>query len=308
MNLETTNIKNPSQFLIANTERKEQYALTMAIQKLACSVISVLGLILAKESYGFVLTPFNSCGNQHFVNSPRYVQVVHFSTALYGDKFNRDINEKSRQRASSEGGREIAAGAVLGGLVGGPFGALFGAAVGGNIGSKNAFDRTRKEEMKKKGITQEMLDAAEEVGYALEQSMEGIEATKESLRSQQSLARRLESDMNDWYNKAKDAMVDGREEDARSFLLKRSNDQESLKDALKRCAEEKKRIDVMESNVSALQKRALEVEAILQRSIGAKARQDSSDLTARQSALSDTSFSLSREDPLLKKFNDLGID
>jgi len=280
----------------------------MTIQKLACNFAFIVGLCSLKQSNGFVPSSLNSCRNQQIFTTPHANEVAAFSTALHGDKFNRDINDRSRERAAGEGGGEMAAGAILGGLVGGPFGALFGAAVGGNLGANKALDRARKDEMTRKGITQEMLDAAEEVGYALEQSMVGIEATKESLRSQQTLARRIESDMNEWYDKAKAAMVDGREEDARTFLLERTKSQDSLKDALRNCAEEKKRIDVMESNVSALQRRAMEVEAILQRAIGAKARQDSSDLAARQSDLADTSFSLSREDPLLKKFKDLGID
>eukprot|EP00533_Pseudo-nitzschia_delicatissima_P002698 CAMPEP_0116101500 /NCGR_PEP_ID=MMETSP0327-20121206/12845_1 /TAXON_ID=44447 /ORGANISM="Pseudo-nitzschia delicatissima, Strain B596" /LENGTH=282 /DNA_ID=CAMNT_0003593469 /DNA_START=5 /DNA_END=853 /DNA_ORIENTATION=+ len=282
----------------------------MTIQKLACSIAFVVGFFLVKGNNGFVLSPLNSCRNQRVFNTLRRDgrRVSYFSTALRGDKFNRDINDKSRQRATGEGGGEMAAGAVLGGLLGGPFGAMFGAAVGGNLGANKAFDRARKDEMTRKGITQEMLDAAEEVGYALEQSFEGMEATKESLRSQQKLARQIDSDVNDWYDKAQKAMVDGREEDARTFLLQRNKSQDSLKEALVRCAEEKKRIEVMEGNVSALQKRALEVEAILQRAIGAKSRQDSSDLVARQTDLAETSFSLSREDPLLKKFKDLGID
>jgi len=281
----------------------------MTIQKLAYNLIFVLGAFLAKKYHCFVVTPFNSGRKQQLFHGPRHArEASYWSTALSSDKFNRDIDEKSRQRASSEGGGSMAAGAILGGLVCGPFGALFGATVGGNIGTKNAFDRARKEELEKKGITQEMLDAVEEVGYALEQSISGMEATKDSLRSQQSLARRIENDKNDYFDKAKDAMVGGREEDARAYLLKRNENQESLKDALKQCAEEMKRIDVMESNVSTLQKRALKVEAMLQRAVGAKARQDSSDFSARQYQLSDADFSLSREDPLLKKFRDLGMD
>jgi phage shock protein A len=303
------NFAVPRNFIFTNAAIKKQYALAMAIRKLVYNVVFLLGVFLAKKCNCFGVTPFNSGRKHQLFNGHLHVrQSSYWSTALRSDKFNRDIDEKSRQRASEKGGGSVAAGAILGGLVGGPFGALFGAAVGGNIGSKNALDRARKEEMEKKGVSQEMLDAAEEVGYALEQSMEGMEATKESLRSQQSLARRIEYDMNDYYDKAKSAMVDGREEDARKFLLERSKNQDSLKDALKRCAEEMKRIGVMESNVSALQKRALEVEAILQRAVGAKARQNSSDFADRQYPLSDTDFSLSREDPLLKKFNDLGID
>ncbi|VEU34048.1 unnamed protein product [Pseudo-nitzschia multistriata] len=255
-------------------------------------ITSLLGLLLlAQRCDSFVAgppAPFLGCT----------------STALQNDKFRRDIDEKSRQKASASGG-SVAAGAILGGLVGGPFGALFGASIGSNLGAKQAFDQARKEEMRKKGITQEMLDAAEEVGYALEQSFEGMEATRESLRSQQTLARRIDEDANSSYEKAKEAMAAGKEEEAKSFLLKRHEHQEYLKTILVRCAEEKSRIEVMERNVDALQKRALEVEAMLQRAVGAKARQDSSDLVG---SISDTDFSLSREDPLLQKFKDLGID
>mmetsp|Transcript_33504 Transcript_33504/g.78988 ORF Transcript_33504/g.78988 Transcript_33504/m.78988 type:complete len:270 (-) Transcript_33504:1981-2790(-) len=269
----------------------------MAVQKSMYSALFVLGVFLTKRVDCFVI---NGPSNVHRTTSS--------PTALGSDKFNRDIDDKSRQRASGQGGGGMVAGAVLGSLVGGPFGMMFGASIGSNLGAKNAFDRARKEEMQKKGITQEMLDAAQEVGYALEQSMEGMEATQESLRSQQSLARRIEIDVNDYYDKAKEAMATGQEEDAKSFLLKRHENQEYLKETLMRCAEEKKRIAVMESNVSALQKRALEVEAMLQRAVGAKARQDASDISTSQGSFSDSEFSLSREDPLLKKFKDLGID
>mmetsp|Transcript_708 Transcript_708/g.1692 ORF Transcript_708/g.1692 Transcript_708/m.1692 type:complete len:291 (-) Transcript_708:2108-2980(-) len=286
----------PVHIFIHSNERTNN-AVAMAVQKSMYSALFVLGVFLTKRVDCFVI---NGSSNVHRTTSS--------PTALGSDKFNRDIDDKSRQRASGQGGGGMVAGAVLGSLVGGPFGMLFGASIGSNLGAKNAFDRARKEEMQKKGITQEMLDAAQEVGYALEQSMEGMEATQESLRSQQSLARRIEIDVNDYYDKAKEAMATGQEEDAKSFLLKRHENQEYLKETLMRCAEEKKRIAVMESNVSALQKRALEVEAMLQRAVGAKARQDASDISTSQGSFSDSEFSLSREDPLLKKFKDLGID
>ena len=304
-----TNFYGIFQHPLAITETRNQFALAMAIQKSGYTVLFVLGVFLAKRYDCFVVVPFNPSQEPQLSRRSRHVrETLSWSTVLRNDKFNRDIDEKSRQRASGKGGGSMATGAILGGLVGGPFGALFGASIGGNLGAKNAIDRARKEEMEKKGITQEMLDAAEEVGYALEQSMEGMKATKDSLRSQQSLARIIESDVNDFYEKAKEAMVDGREEDAKIFLLKRNENQESLKNTLKLCAEEMKRINIMESNVSALQKRALEVETMLQRTVGAKARQASSDFASRQESFSDTEFALSREDPLLKKFKDIGID
>lgn len=283
----------------------------MVHRRLLFNLIFVFGFVITKKFNCFVFTARSSYfGRKQLLldGRPYFRSVSCCSTALHSDKFNREIDELSRQRAASEAKGSVAAGAVLGGLVCGPFGALFGAAVGGNIGAKNAFDRARKEEMKKKGITQDMLDAAEEIGYALEQSMIGMESTKESLTSQQSLARQIEKDVNDHYEKARVAMIDGQEEDARSFLLRRNADQERLKVVLKQCADEMKRIDAMKRNVSTLQKRAIDVEAMLQRAIGAKARQGSHNLVARQSRTSDPDFSLSEEDPLLKKFRDLGID
>lgn len=255
----------------------------MTMQKSALVVLFILG-VCVKINHCFVVVPSNPSRSA--------------TSELHNDKFNADINERSRQRAASDnkGAGSMATGAILGGMLGGPFGMLFGASIGSKLGGKNALDKARKEEMERSGISQDMLDAAEDVGLALQQSMEGMEATQESLRSQQSLARRIDADSNETYEKAKEAMVGGREEEAKTYLLERNKNQESLKSVLKRCAEEKERISIMEKNVSALQKRALEVEAMLTRAAGAKARQGSFD------------FTLSVEDPLLKKFQDAGID
>lgn len=217
---------------------------------------------------------------------------------LSSDRFNRDLEERSRRRADGQGGGEMLAGAVLGTLIAGPFGLLFGSQIGANIGTQNALNRARKEEMERLGITQEMLDSAEQVGVALEQAMEGLRATKTSLETQQSLARRLERDADELYEKAKAAIADGREEEARKFLFERNYNQERLVKVLKLCVEEKQRYDKMQQNVAAIEKRALEIESLLQRSVSAK---------ARESAAFDD-LSLPVEDPLLRKFRDLGID
>jgi len=221
-----------------------------------------------------------------------------------GEKLKRELEERSLKRASERGGPggSMAAGAILGGLVGGPFGALFGAQIGANLGRSSSIDKARKEEMERMGITPEMLEAAEEVGLALQQSVSGLEATKESLSTQQSLARRIDQEATELYEKAKEAMSSGEEEKARTLLLRRTNTQDKLKMVLKGCAEEKKRLETMEENVSALQQRALEVESMLSRTVGAKARQDST------SNLDEFDFSIRESDPLLQKFKDLGID
>ena len=73
--------------------------------------------------------------------------------------------------------------------------------------------------------------------------------------------------------------------------------QEKLKKVLLTCADEQKRLSKMRSNVDALEQRAMEIESLLARTIGAKALNDSS-----------SQFSLSQEDPLLQKFRDMGIE
>jgi hypothetical protein len=219
------------------------------------------------------------------------------AVVLQSDKFNRDLEERSRQRAAGQGGGYGVGGAVLGGLLFGPFGMLFGSQIGASLGAQNALNKARQEELARMGINQEMLDTAQEIGFALSQSVEGLEATKQSLQTHQSLARRIDREVEEVYEKAKSAMTENDEETARKWLLKRNELQENLKNVLKTCVDEKGRLARMEDNVKALEKRAMEVEALLQRTVGAKARQDS---------FSD--FSISTDDPLLQKFKDMGID
>lgn len=166
----------------------------------------------------------------------------------------------------------------------------------------NSLHRARQEEMERLGITQDMLDAAQECGVALDQSMEALQASQASLETQQSLARRLDRDCNELYEKAKTAMSKGDEDTARSYLLERTQSQDKLKGVLKLCAEEKKRLEMMKENIAAIEKRALEVEALLQRTVSSKSRMNA----AISADLSD--FSVPLEDPLLKKFRDLGIE
>jgi phage shock protein A len=151
------------------------------------------------------------------------------------------------------------------------------------------------------GITQEMLDTAQACGFALQQSFEGLRATEESLRTQQSLARNYDREAETLYDKAKEAMKAGEEESARDLLMKRTDCQDRFKKVLMQCAEEKKRLQTMEKNVETIERRALEVESLMQRTVGSKARQDSL-------SNADVDFSMSAEDPLLKKFRDAGID
>jgi phage shock protein A len=186
-------------------------------------------------------------------------------------------------------------------------GALFGASLGSNLGAKNAADRARREEMEMLGISQDMLDTAREVGLALERSAEGLRATRDSLETQQRLARRLEDEAGRLYGRAKEALASGEEEKARKLLLSRQQDLDKLKQVLLSCADDKQRLETMERNVAALERRAMEVEALLKRTIGAKSQVDASAISGR-AVDDDARFALSSEDPLLQKFRDMGID
>ncbi|EEC47157.1 predicted protein [Phaeodactylum tricornutum CCAP 1055/1] len=177
-------------------------------------------------------------------------------------------------------------------------GTLFGASVGSSWGARQALDRARQEEMERLGVTPEMLEAAREIGLTLEQSMDGLRATQESLGTLQRIARRLDAENTELYAKATQAVTDGDDTMARKYLLERTAIEEKLKKTLTECADEKKRFSRMERNVEALEERAREIERLLSRSVGAKAMQNSSEL----------GLALSSEDPLLKKFRDAGLE
>jgi hypothetical protein len=54
--------------------------------------------------------------------SPKAVPTFPRTQPLSSDRFNRDLDERSRRRAEGQGSGEMVAGAVLGTLVAGPFG------------------------------------------------------------------------------------------------------------------------------------------------------------------------------------------
>jgi len=184
----------------------------------------------------------------------------------------------------------------------GPFGALFGAQIGATFGAKRASNEVQKKEMERMGLTPEMVEMAQEVGAALERGLEGLQATKESLESHQRFARRLDEEATQIYEQAKIALNENDEEKAKSLLLKRETSLNRLKKALVACADEKKRVDQMKSNVDALEERALEVDSLLKRTIGAKTL---SDLSDNDIGSPYSSMRLDDDDPLIRKFKDL---
>lgn len=201
------------------------------------------------------------------------------------------------ERAKGGGTGNAIGGAVIGGLFGGPFGALFGAQVGASLGGASTLDKARTEEMKRRGITPEMLEQANEIGRVLSQAVDGLRATEDSYETSMRLAKSLNRQNEQIYDKAKDSMQNGDEDGARRLLLERERIKEKLVTVLKTVTEEQKRLELQRSNVEALETRALEVESLLRRSVGASAMQGSVDL----------GMSLEAEDPLLRKFRDLGM-
>lgn len=244
-------------------------------------------------AHGFVVPSFQSTSPTTVLTSP----TVGRTELQQSNRWDQEIDENSRRKAAGGAGETIA-GAVLGGLIAGPFGALFGASVGSSFGAKNAVDRARQDEMKRLGLSQDMLDSAQQVGLALEQCMQGLQQVQESLQTQQRLARRLDADSEALYEKAKAAMARNDEEDARKCLLERERVRDHLKEVLGNCVTAKQQVAKMEENAAGLERRAMEIEALLQRTVGATAMQNTEDL----------GLSLSDSDPLLRKFKDLGID
>jgi hypothetical protein len=214
------------------------------------------------------------------------------------DEIERAAQIKAYEKRARGGGTgEFAAGAILGGILGGPFGALFGGQIGSQIGAAQTVNKARMEEMERKGITPEMLEQATEIGKILEQAVEGLRATQESVDTSQRLAKTLDQQSDSIYERAKSAMQAGDEDAARKLLLERETIKEKLLKTLKSLAEEKKRLTSMETNVEALETRALEIESLLRRSMGASST----------NAAAGMNLSLEPEDPLLKKFRDLGM-
>jgi len=91
----------------------------------------------------------------------------------------------------------------------------------------------------------------------------------------------------------------GDEDAARRSLLERESTKEKLLKVLKLVSEDRKRLAIMESNVEALETRGLEIESLLRRSVGAASMQGSANMNI--------GLSLEPEDPLLRKFRDLGM-
>jgi hypothetical protein len=267
---------------------------TVLLTRNAHSLVSLPMQLHWPSSFAHHPTYYNACVGCHII-------VSRPPTLLHQDL--RDEIEKSAQRRAyqsrSRGGGTGAAvgGAMLGALLGGPFGALFGAQIGSAFGASSELEKARQEEMKRLGLTPEMLEQATEIGMALNQAIEGLRVTQNSVETSKRLAKLLDAQEQTLYERAKSAIESGDEDGARKLLLERTSVKEKLLKVLKSIAEDNKRLAIMESNVLALESRGLEIEGLLKRTVGASALQSTSSM----------GLTLQPEDPLLKKFKDLGM-
>ena len=257
--------------------------------------------VILALAWGFSLTQveaFSGAAAPTFVHNTR-VSRERFIRPLSARKdWEEELSRAQMEGSQKAGPGETVAGAVLGGLLLGPFGALFGASIGSSVGRSNAMNKAREEEMNRIGLSKDMIEAANEVGLALERNMEGLKAVQESYDTQKRLAQRLDEEAEGLYDKAKAAITSGDEESARKYLLQRESVQDKLKTTLINAATARKQVETMEANTAVLEQRATEMDALMRRTVGAKAVQDSGDL----------GMSLSSSDPLLDQFRDLGID
>lgn len=257
----------------------------------------------------------NDDNNNNYSNySNTYDNRNRRGNSRYDEELSQKAEINARMKSQNTGGGvgSTAAGAILGGLILGPFGALFGASIGNQMGMNSVVEKARKEELERMGITNDMLEQAREVGMLLDRSVEGLRAAEDSLVTQQRFAKRLEEDMDRFYKDAAVALQSGNEPRAKELLFKRTQVQDKLKKALMTCVEEKKRLEQMQQNVRAMEERALEIESLLKRSVGAKTVLDVN-VNNRSSidnygANMGADWSLPPEDPLLKKFRDAGIE
>jgi hypothetical protein len=218
---------------------------------------------------------------------------------MNSNRYPRDDNDNNK------GVGETAAGAVLGGVLFGPLGVLLGASVGANVGKKRSTEESRRKEMERLGITQDMVDSAQEISVNWQRAKEAHNASQDSLRAQQSLAQRLEVEVQELQEEAKKSVVQGDEDRARTLLLRKKQKMDRWKEILVKCAEEKERVDRMEQNIQILEQRAREVDALIRRSISAKALQNTSNAKFLLDESVDEFSSSSFEDPLLRKFREL---
>eukprot|EP00934_Nitzschia_sp_Nitz4_P006672 Nitzschia sp. Nitz4//scaffold121_size67750//40517//41394//NITZ4_006070-RA/size67750-augustus-gene-0.129-mRNA-1//-1//CDS//3329534357//6662//frame0 len=200
-------------------------------------------------------------------------------------------------RKKSDVDSETVAGAFIGGILGGPVGVLLGAQLGKSYGELNRQAGKEQEEQNSAGQSTTTLEARE----ALNNARSALHAIQTSLQVQREYALRLESDMAELVAKAREAILSGNDEEAQFFLLEKNTIRDKLDGVLKHCCQEDERAIIVQQQI-----RQLEAEVIERENDNIKRSMNANESTTGDIA-GDTANS-TIEDPLLKKFRDIGIN
>lgn len=203
-------------------------------------------------------------------------------------------------RAFGEDTKGAIGGAIVGGMLLGPFGALFGAQIGASFGADAEQRKREVEELRRRGVTPEMVDLAQRVGKNLAEAEEGLELCIMAAQGSRELVNDLEAGISEAYN---DAMAAVRADDdvaARRHLQEKAERTRRLEAARPELEAAEARVKRTRQAVELQAERVKEVERLIQRSMAsaASANASSNDLSYIDSAGA-------YEDPLEKKFKDL---
>ena len=188
-------------------------------------------------------------------------------------------------------------GAVLGGLIAGPFGALWGAQIGGTVGANKRAKLEAQQRLDNMGLSKEVIDGARAVAQEIEEAEQNLMIVQSAEASQQSLLQTLEDSAADAYYAASEALRGGDEAAARTHLEKRQGLLAKINYAKAELAEASDRVAIMQTNMASLKQKATEIEALVARSVATAA-----DMRLQGSSEAEL------EDPLLRKFRELGED
>lgn len=161
------------------------------------------------------------------------------------------------------------AGAAIGGLLGGPLGALLGGQVGNSLGTNAAREREERTRLASLGLTSTDLKAAQEVVNDFKEAEASLQVVADAADAARTHAAALAEDVDAAYASARQALADGDEQSARRWLERREAASERLERARAEVADAEARVRQMEQAAQSLARRALEIEAIIARTVTA---------------------------------------
>jgi hypothetical protein len=180
------------------------------------------------------------------------------TTVVHSDPLNR-ISKLAQQGIA--GVDPKLGGALVGGLVGGPFGLL----IGMNIGASISNDRGAAEELSKIGLNKEVVDEAKKLFVTLQNANDAYSTAiiaRDGLREQ---IVYLEYKYAEYYERAKNCLIQGDEVAARKELDYRQQCKETLSTARAESAEAHERCIRNERSIQLLEYRVREMDDIFEK-------------------------------------------